>query len=1444
MKKNKSAGIAAGILAFAVLANSAFTGFVGVSAESSANSSYTQKSTNYIDNSGLVPVYKEDAEVTLIESDNGESWTPEWVESLILTEVNVETASTDKTFSGMAKTLDHLKEAGVNGIWLTPINDNGDSGANRYANYGPDTVAPALTGKDDYDEGWAVVKAFVDEAHKRNIRVFLDVITLGTSMDSPLYQTNSNWYTGEVLYDGYKFDWTNAELNSWFKEQMVSVIKATDADGFRADCGSQFCGSQLFKDVRSTLLEEGIKIAMFSECAEVRDGTFDFEEHSVTNTSDDTFWNTADFYINNNIVDAVKNGTTLGTSDLLAANEGGKGRFYSSLISCHDSEQYGSENLVSIGYGAILAPFIPMWYLGEEWNNSVDLPSSQQLYRNKINWQLIDTNREYYESIKKFIRIRRTYSDIFETTTANHRDSNICAVITDGSLQAYARYADGKAVIVVPNNGTAAQKFNITVPYSEASLADGNYRIFDLINDAGLTSGSSGDLTSFTATVDAGEVGVYLIEKYTDITNYAFYENSDGNLEIRLFADQTIQLGDGSYWWRNLQQIASSATAEHNAFAQLLRDNIIINGISVDEALNSAVDKAASTRLWTTANNSLLITINKNDNPYGISIDSSLTLEIKDGLTFNGYALLPKKLTYLAATQKFVDLGKTAEIVSAEYSDGKIILTADSVIESSEDVLTAIGSNILINGAAVASGVTAATNKLIIEYTSDADFELQIKSGITLNGIELMPARYSFEYTAQSSTYQVGEYLLPESSEEGANITGAQLINSESGYCRNHSSVANWVVKLTLDKNIYAGFTNSYYDIHLQVDSTYGAEIRSKLLINGKNLDECIGSGDSHSVVHVVANKNILEIAIPKSNSFGFNADEDFEISVSDQITMPDCVINPTTVKYNAAEASLAVKEITEPVFSTVNVSDTAVSAGYLELKSQESGFCSSHGDSYNPEQWIINITYRSSIAPGYANYWNNHLQAYTDTKDMICSKIKLNGKTLAECIEADSREEYTAVHVRVAGSNSNVLQIAVPKDNTFGFNGDSDFTVEVLSGITLGTAVLNPVYVKHSAVAFTASAVENAPNRIRTEIGDNVYIYVYFDKTFDISIPNNTTQNIAAQTTDVNKQISSNICKHIKINGETVGDILTRGNQLYAIQITVGNSGTQGYFRFLLDIADDIAAFRSGERFTVEFTEGFVLDGYTVPRKVCTSDGELSNDSNANGGYWVKTGSVTNGALQPRRAAGDWNVSTQVLQANDPFFVRVLPNEGYQLKAGSLTYSYMYKGEKKNISLLETTNGTDYNYKIADVVGQADAQFVGKYDGINFATVGANSGNFANKALRFVTRLYLDNIDFEAGKVTIGETQYDIADYGTLIGFEGTELTLDTAVKAECEPKVYRNVNGVFVDFTAELVNIEDSDADANFVARGYFSYKDAEGNVTTVYSDSAVRSANGVMN
>ena len=69
-----------------------------------------------IDNSALLPPIRPDSEVKLEYSPGKAIGHLDWLKSLILVELNVETASSNRKFSGMAETLDHLAETGVNGV--------------------------------------------------------------------------------------------------------------------------------------------------------------------------------------------------------------------------------------------------------------------------------------------------------------------------------------------------------------------------------------------------------------------------------------------------------------------------------------------------------------------------------------------------------------------------------------------------------------------------------------------------------------------------------------------------------------------------------------------------------------------------------------------------------------------------------------------------------------------------------------------------------------------------------------------------------------------------------------------------------------------------------------------------------------------------------------------------------------------------------------------------------------------------------------------------------------------------------------------------------------------------------------------------------------------------------------------------------------------------------
>lgn len=222
-------------------------------------------------------------------------------------------------------------------------------------------------------------------------------------------------------------------------------------------------------------------------------------------------------YINGglNIVTVTKTGAGLDTTARQLAGAAGQNRFYTSIVTCHDSQNYlGNGSYVPMAYASILAPYIPLWYIGEEWNNQYN--STGWLWANGVSWNQREKNRDYFETIKAYIRIRRLYPEIFEDFPLNHRDSNICAVETDhpyAAAKAYARYGAGKGIMVLPNAGELSDRFEVTVPYTEMGLAaSGTYRIVNLLTGKTVAVGTPEKLTGFALTIPDGQVAVYVVE--------------------------------------------------------------------------------------------------------------------------------------------------------------------------------------------------------------------------------------------------------------------------------------------------------------------------------------------------------------------------------------------------------------------------------------------------------------------------------------------------------------------------------------------------------------------------------------------------------------------------------------------------------------------------------------------------------------------------------------------------------------------------------------------------------------------------------------------------------------------------------------------------------------------------------------------------------------------
>ncbi len=148
-------------------------------------------------------------------------------------------------FAGITAQLDRLKELGVNILWLMPIHPIGQE-----KKKGP--VGSPYAVRDYYavnpDYGTAAdLKRLVSEAHRRGMKVIIDIVANHTSWDSVMMKTPEFYVRDASGKITYPHDWSDvAELNydnPALRRYMIDMLKfwlrEYDLDGFRCDVAAE-----------------------------------------------------------------------------------------------------------------------------------------------------------------------------------------------------------------------------------------------------------------------------------------------------------------------------------------------------------------------------------------------------------------------------------------------------------------------------------------------------------------------------------------------------------------------------------------------------------------------------------------------------------------------------------------------------------------------------------------------------------------------------------------------------------------------------------------------------------------------------------------------------------------------------------------------------------------------------------------------------------------------------------------------------------------------------------------------------------------------------------------------------------------------------------------------------------------------------------------------------
>ena len=210
--------------------------------------------------------------------------TRDWVRDGVVYEIYPRQFSAQGNFNGVTARLDDLKSLGVNILWLMPIHPIGQEKkkgtiGSPYAVRDYYAINPDYGSKADFQR-------LIAEAHRRGMKVIIDIVANHTSWDSVMmkwpefYERDSQ---GRITYphdwsDVAELNYNNPQLRRYMTDMLKYWIREFDLDGFRCDVAEEV-PTDFWENARAELDKIKPDIVMLAEGhkAELLVKAFDFD---------------------------------------------------------------------------------------------------------------------------------------------------------------------------------------------------------------------------------------------------------------------------------------------------------------------------------------------------------------------------------------------------------------------------------------------------------------------------------------------------------------------------------------------------------------------------------------------------------------------------------------------------------------------------------------------------------------------------------------------------------------------------------------------------------------------------------------------------------------------------------------------------------------------------------------------------------------------------------------------------------------------------------------------------------------------------------------------------------------------------------------------------------------------------------------------------------------
>ncbi|KQN38692.1 hypothetical protein ASE92_04515 [Pedobacter sp. Leaf41] len=386
---------------------------------------------------------------------------------VMLYQVNTRAFSKTGDFTGVTQRLNSIEDLGINVIYLMPIYPVGKlKGANSpYATMNYDEVGKEFGTLND-------LRKLVDEAHKRNIAVMLDIVANHTSWDHP-WINKPGYYLrdslGEIKYpetwrDVAQLDFRNQELRLSLIHSMKSWVYKANIDGFRCDYAD---GPPLdfWKQVNDSL--KTIKthnLLMLAEGSSPRYFTAGFDYFFGFNY----FGNLKSIFSNNK---SVKSIDTLNNSDYKGAKSGQAVVRYLTNHDVNGSD--GTPLELFGGKKGSAAAFVvtaymkgvPMIYNGQEIGTPFRL--TFPFTGKSIDWSFEETNRDVLEEYKKIVGFRNKSKAVRRGALVSYSSNDVCV---------FTKTLEKQTVLVLANlrNKPVTYRLPVKLKGKWTNISDGS----------------------------------------------------------------------------------------------------------------------------------------------------------------------------------------------------------------------------------------------------------------------------------------------------------------------------------------------------------------------------------------------------------------------------------------------------------------------------------------------------------------------------------------------------------------------------------------------------------------------------------------------------------------------------------------------------------------------------------------------------------------------------------------------------------------------------------------------------------------------------------------------------------------------------------------------------------------------------------------------------------